>query len=492
MGVEDYLQSARYRRRLALDYRFLFPNLTEPDEQTLATLTREQLETAFEIRSNQIEKYNGRDRQAADEQRARLNASFQHLIAFADERDALARRIGTDPLGTDEASDHSEFKSVFLTNHRRVRIVAVGGGKGGIGKSLVAANLAIALATMGKTIVAVDMDLGGADLHLALGLRNLPRSLNDFLERKYENLEEVRLQTAYRNLSIIATDSSRLGVANIKHAHKEKVLRHLAKLDCDIVIVDLGAEVSFNVLDIFLAADHRYVVTSTEPTSVLEAYGLVKLSLFRKIRHFANELIPPSSPLGEQLADFLFEREDGETNGNGKPRTIWQLVDLVAQTDPDLHRKLLKLIWAYHIDLVINMSERDKDWAIAQTMTRLCQENLAVNIQHSYLVPWDQRVRECARALMPVVINASSSAASRALIQMATEASFLGGSKEEISKKIEEIAPAVKERVKKMSEMSALGRPGQPVNKIVSLGEQEKPSKLKEFLAKEIRFRRPS
>jgi flagellar biosynthesis protein FlhG len=266
------------------------------------------------------------------------------------------------------------------------------------------------------------------------------------------------------------------------------VLRHLAKLDCDIVIADLGAEVSFNVLDIFLAADHRYVVTSTEPTSVLEAYGLVKLSLFRKIRHFAGELIPPSSPLGEQMADFLFEREDGETNG--KPHTVWQLVDLIAQTDPEVHRKLLKMIWNYHVDLVINMSDREKDWAIAQTMTRLCQDNLAINVEHSYLVPWDQRVRDCARLLLPVVIQASSSAASRALIQMATEAAFLGGSKEEIGKKINAIAPAVKERVKKMSEMSALGRPGQPVDKIVSLAEQDKPSRLREFLAKEIHLRR--
>jgi flagellar biosynthesis protein FlhG len=488
MGIEDYLQSARYRRRLALDYRFLFPNLMDPDELALANLTREQLESAYEIRLHQIETYNGKDRKAAEEQRSRLNASLQHLIAFADERDAMVRRIGADPLATEETPDHSEFKSVFLTNHRRVRLVAVGGGKGGIGKSLVAANLAIALATMGKTVVAIDMDLGGADLHLALGLRSLPRSLNDFLERKYENLEEVRLQTAYRNLSIIATDSSRLGVANIKHAHKEKVLRHLAKLDCDIVIADLGAEVSFNVLDIFLAADHRYVVTSTEPTSVLEAYGLVKLSLFRKIRHFAGELIPPSSPLGEQMADFLFEREDGETNG--KPHTVWQLVDLIAQTDPEVHRKLLKMIWNYHVDLVINMSDREKDWAIAQTMTRLCQDNLAINVEHSYLVPWDQRVRDCARLLLPVVIQASSSAASRALIQMATEAAFLGGSKEEIGKKINAIAPAVKERVKKMSEMSALGRPGQPVDKIVSLAEQDKPSRLREFLAKEIHLRR--
>jgi len=489
MGVEDYFQSARYRRRLALDYGLLFPDVPAPDAQALAKFTREQLEAAYEVRRNQVEKYNGENRKASERQRAQLDAGFQHLISFVDERDALARRMGSLPLVADEGPEQSDFKSVFLTSHRQVRLVAVGGGKGGIGKSLVAANLAIALAAMGKTVVAIDMDLGGADLHLALGLRNLPRSLNDFFERKYENLEDVRLQTAYRNLSIIATDSSRLGAANIKHAYKEKALRHLAKLDCDIVLADLGAEVSFNVLDIFLAADHRYVITSAEPTSVLEAYGLVKLSLFRKIRHFANELIPATSSLGHELADFLFERDEADTNG--KPRTIWRLVDRIAEADPELHRKLLKMIWNYHVDLVINMSEHDKDWAIAQTMTRLCQENLAINIQHSYLVPWDQRVRDCARELMPVVIHAPSGAASRALIQMATEASFFGRSKEEVSRKIDEIAPAARARVKKMGEMSALGHPGQPVNKIVSVTEETKPFRFRDFLDKEIHLRKP-
>ena len=114
MGIEDYLQSARYRRRLALDYRFLFPNLMDPDELALANLTREQLESAYEIRLHQIETYNGKDRKAAEEQRSRLNASLQHLIAFADERDAMVRRIGADDGWCEDPSDRHYNRPVKL------------------------------------------------------------------------------------------------------------------------------------------------------------------------------------------------------------------------------------------------------------------------------------------------------------------------------------------------------------------------------------------
>lgn len=487
MGIEDYQQSAKYRRRLAMDYRLVFPHLTEPDEQALAEMTREQLESAYEARLRQIEKYYGKDRNSAEAMRARLDAGLQHLVAFIDERDSVRRRMKPGIPGAEELADRPEFKSIFLSGPRKTKLIAIGGGKGGVGKSLISASMGIALATMGKQVVAVDMDLGGADLHFALGLRNVSRSLNDFLDRKFESLEEVRLNTAYRNLSLIATDSSRLGSANIKYALKEKVLRHLGKLDCDVVLIDLGAEVSFNVLDFFLAADSRYVVTSPEPTSVLEAYGLVKLSLYRKIKHFAGELIPPASELGELVQDFLFEKEN---DNNGKPRNVWQLIDHFGQTDPELHDKLLRILWQYNIELVINMSEKPRDFVIAQTFTKLCQDNLALNVEHSYLIPWDHQVRDAARKLIPIVIESPTCPSARALLKLASDAAFTSPANGEMTRKISQVAGPAKERVRKMGEMQAIGRPGQPVNKIAPIEDEKPPSKIKTFLAKEIRFRR--
>ena len=80
---------------------------------------------------------------------------------------------------------------------RARRILSVGGGKGGIGKSLISANLAIALARRGKRVVLVDADLGGANLHTTLGLDLPRRTLSDFIDRKVERLEEVEIGRAH-------------------------------------------------------------------------------------------------------------------------------------------------------------------------------------------------------------------------------------------------------------------------------------------------------
>jgi flagellar biosynthesis protein FlhG len=489
MSIEDYQGSAHYRQRLLQDLHVLFPHLTDPDEQSLFKLTRETTENAYEARLQEIIQRFGPTAKETEARQTRLAASFEHLIQFLDARQAYARRHGSDPLEIPGDDNGNGYRSIFLSAHRRARLIAVGGGKGGIGKSMVAANMAVALAAMGRQVVAIDMDLGGADLHLALGLRTLPRSLNDFIEHKYETLDEVRLSTAYRNLSIIATDSSRLGVANIKFAHKEKVLRHLGKLDCDVVLVDLGAEVSFNVLDVFLAADHRYVVTSPEPASVLEAYGLVKLSLYRKSRHFASEMVPASAELAKTIDLFLQEKDAEE---EGVPKNVWQLVEHIGRSDPELQRRLLKILYGYSVDLIVNMSERDADAAIAKTFIRLCQDNLAINLQRGYRVPWDRRVRESARRLIPIVIDGPGGDAAKSLLRIAVDAASHQTDESTLSHRLNDIAVGAKERVQKMREMAALNAPGQPVNTLIPVEEQTPTAseRLRGFLNKEIRFRR--
>lgn len=488
MGIEDYRSSANYRRRLAGDLLTLFPHMEDGDDAALTRISREALETAYEARRREVGQRFARNPRLLTTRLARLDAGFEHLLAFWDEREACIHRTGADPLEIGAEDGPDAYKSVFLRRQGRAEIIAVGGGKGGIGKSLVVANMAIALATQGRQVTAVDMDLGGADLHLSLGLRQLPRSLNDFIERKYESIDEIRLTTAYRNLSVIATDSSRLGAANIKYAHKEKILRHLAKLECDVVLIDLGAEVSFNVLDIFLAADRRYVVTSPEPPSVLEAYGLIKLSLYRKLRHFAGEMISAGSSLGQAFDRFLFERYNED---NGHPKNVWQLIELVGGEAPDLRKKLLRMLYGYKVDLIINMSESERDMSIAQTMTRLCQDNLALNLHRSYRLPWDREVRLASRQMLPVMVQAPDSPAARALFMIAAEASAVKRtSANEVSRRVGAMAESAKMRVRKMREMAALSSPGQPVNKLIPIQEEKEGAgiKIRRFLAKEIRF----
>ncbi len=488
MRLDDYRNSAHYRQRLSTELRTLFPESPADDDELIAGLTRENVEQAFEARRHELIQRFGSNIIELDLRQSRLTACCEHVLEFHDAILAEARRTGATPAATVAEPDERLFQSIFLGEKHRAQILAVGGGKGGVGKSMVAANLAVTLASLGRQVIAVDLDLGGADLHLSLGLRSLGRSLNDFVDRKYESLDDIRLATAYKNLSLIATDSSRLGAANIKYADKEKVLRAVGQLDCDIVLIDLGAEVSFNVLDVFLAADRRYVVTSPEPTSVLEAYGLIKLSLYRKLRHFAGELLPPASDLGRMFDSLIFEKNIDEKD---RPKNMWQLIDRVGEADRALQAKLLKVLYSYEIDLVINMSESERDVNIARAVAKLCQENLALNLRHGYRVPWDRAARDAARRLIPLVVDSPNSAAAHTLAKMAADASATPMAPDAVSKRLTTIAAGAKQRTQKMNEMSALGSPHEAVHSLIPPISPElrtKITRVRDFLNKDVHF----
>ena len=123
---------------------------------------------------------------------------------------------------------------------RGAKVIAVGGAKGGIGKSIFAANLGVYLSTLGLKVVLADLDLGGANLHLYLGRRMAKgRNLNDFLKGRVGRLDEIATHTDYGPL-LIGGDGSELGIANIHFARKLKLLKALRKIEADYVVLDLG------------------------------------------------------------------------------------------------------------------------------------------------------------------------------------------------------------------------------------------------------------
>ena len=133
-------------------------------------------------------------------------------------------------------------------------IWAVGGGKGGVGKSVISTLLAFWLVRMGKRTILVDMDLGGANLHTLLGIKSPERTLNDFVTRRYSALEDICIPTPEKKLRLISGASEILSLSNPHFSQKVKIIKNIFKLDADYVILDLGAGTSFNVLDFFLFA----------------------------------------------------------------------------------------------------------------------------------------------------------------------------------------------------------------------------------------------
>ena len=163
------------------------------------------------------------------------------------------------------------------------RIWTVGGGKGGVGKSVISVNLAVRLAQLGQTVMLVDGDLGGANLDALLGCDRPPKSIAHFFARQAPSLEACAVPTGVERLSLIAGDAEVLGSANPMHAQKLKLIRHLKRLPCDVVVLDLGAGTSFNTLDLYLAGDEQIVVTTPEPTAVQNCFAFIKAATLRDL-----------------------------------------------------------------------------------------------------------------------------------------------------------------------------------------------------------------
>ena len=155
-------------------------------------------------------------------------------------------------------------------------LLAVGGGKGGVGKTVITSSLGVALAGMGKKVVIVDTDFGGANLHTFLGIDNPDLTYLNFYMLEKSSLEEIILPTAVENLSFISGACGTLGLANPKYSQKVRFIQELKKIKADYILLDLGAGSSYNVVDYFLAAGEGIVVSSPEPASIQETYYFIR------------------------------------------------------------------------------------------------------------------------------------------------------------------------------------------------------------------------
>ena len=164
-------------------------------------------------------------------------------------------------------------------------IWAIGGGKGGTGKSLITSGLAIYLADIGKKVTLIDADLGGANLHSILKIIKPKHSLTDFFEKKI-CLTDIIEETGIPNLQLVTGDIRTLTPDTIKYAQRLKLYRHIKSISGDYVLIDLGSGSALNTLDTFLLADKMITVTLPEITSIENLYHFLKKVLFRKLNVF--------------------------------------------------------------------------------------------------------------------------------------------------------------------------------------------------------------
>jgi flagellar biosynthesis protein FlhG len=242
-----------------------------------------------------------------------------------------------------------------LTNNN-TEIWAIGGGKGGTGKTFLVSQMGIYLASNNKRVILVDTDFGGANLHSFLGLKRTKKSIIDFLEKK-EPLERLVVETKFKNLGIIPGDFHSLRTGQMIYSQKTKLLRHIRKLDADYILLDLGGGTSNDTIDAFLLADRMIVVAVPEITSIENLYQFVKNAYFRKLKFLLRK---------HNLKDSVKEIWE-----NKKKHNIKNIVDLIHyireksdQTDAIFSEELSQFLLFVVLNKVRNALEIKEGFSI--------------------------------------------------------------------------------------------------------------------------------
>lgn len=259
------------------------------------------------------------------------------------------------------------------------KLWAIGGGKGGVGKSIVTLMIGASLARLGNKVILVDADLGGSNLHTLVGIRYPKYTLADFINKKVETIEEVVMSTPIENMSIICGADDILGMANPKYTQKTRLLNHLKRLDADFMLLDLGAGTSFTTMDFFLYAPNKIVVLTPQITSIQNAYGFIKASLFR---HLTDTFSKDNGPLE------LIKRACSPINDEPID-SIAKLYEEFKVLGAEQQENLMNCINALNIKLIINMVKDTKERNVCNIVKSVAKNYLGLNIEDLGIIQFD-------------------------------------------------------------------------------------------------------
>jgi flagellar biosynthesis protein FlhG len=287
------------------------------------------------------------------------------------------------------------------------QIWSVGGGKGGIGKSLITASVGWQLARMGRRVILVDADLGGANLHTCLGLPAPERTLADFIQRRVDAIEDVLTDAGAPGLRLISGAADLLSAANIKHQQKMRVLNHIRSLDVDVVLIDLGAGTSYNSLDFFLVSDVSILAVVPEPTSIENGYRFIKSALYRRLRAVA-----PREGVRQVVNMALDPKNDLGI------RTPLDLLAHVEREDSEAGTLLRRELSAFQPLFVVNEVRDVADVGVGHQLVAACARHLGVRASYAGYVHYDDAVWQATRRRRLFMVDAPTSRAAEEVRQL--------------------------------------------------------------------------
>lgn len=290
--------------------------------------------------------------------------------------------------------ENAQVNTVNVAAAKKQVVWAVGGGKGGVGKSLISSSLGIVLARQGHRVTLVDLDLGGANLHTCVGVAPPPQTLSDFLKGRVPHLDSLITQTEVKGLQFISGANDALDIAGLDGQPKETLMRAIRGISSDFIILDLGAGTSLNTLDFFLQADKQIISILPEPTSIENAYRFIKAAFYRRLKVLEEHL---------GVKKIIDEAMDHK-NALGI-RTPFDLLNHISKIDPIAGRTFRAEIAKMHINLIVNQVRTSSDIEMGNAVKSVCQKYFGIQTDYVGYLDHDNAAWQALRKRRPMLLE---------------------------------------------------------------------------------------
>jgi len=284
------------------------------------------------------------------------------------------------------------------------KVWAVVGGKGGTGKSMLAAAMGAHLADLGFNVVLFDADLSNANLHTFFGMERPALTISEFIERREESMDRVAVDTGIANLRLISGAVAPDEAAHVRYQQKMRIIRRLAGIQADVVLLDVPSGAGLDQAELFGASDLGAVVTVPEPTAMENTYRLLRMLYFHRVREIQG------------FRKFESSLPAEITNGHVSPVSFLREVE---KTDLAWAERIKEYMREFAPGIVVNMARSDKDRELGRGVQVVCRRYFGIEVPFLGAVEYDEVVPESVKNKKPVILAFPHSRPGRSIRRVA-------------------------------------------------------------------------
>jgi len=286
---------------------------------------------------------------------------------------------------------------------RTRRVIAVGGGRGGVGKTLLTVNLGVYFAQLGREVVVCDTDPFGSNLHGVLGLETPPLVTSEALEEG----KAKPVSTTVPGLRLLPTAYDPMTATPIRPSRGSHWARQIEKLDVDYVLLNLGASTTASTLDLFLQADVGICVTAPEPLAIETTYRFCRALYLRVLRRALTK---------ERFKLRLVERVIAALPPLAPPPAI---VAEIKRYDDGVAKVAAEEMLRVAAHLVVGQTRLRSDLDLGMSMSVIAERFLGISLDYLGHIEHDDAVWLTVRRRQPLLIDSPTSKSARNIERVA-------------------------------------------------------------------------